>query len=126
MRFLVDMGVSMTTVRDLRSLGHDVAHLRDEGLQTMADADILAKARREARVILTLDLDFGDLLALGAFESPSVVLFRLSDARPSAENPRLRQFLDEAGDRLAKGALVLVQDNRYRVRALPIRAGSGA
>jgi predicted nuclease of predicted toxin-antitoxin system len=34
-------------------------------------------AGREQRIVLTFDLDFGDLLAAGAHALPSVVIFRL-------------------------------------------------
>ena len=63
MRFLADMGVSTRTVAWLRSTGHDAVHLLDEGLYRLPDSQILAKAREEARIVLTMDLDFGRLLA---------------------------------------------------------------
>ena len=53
----------MSTVASLRKAGHDVVHLRDEGLLKMEDGSILDKARSEVRIVLTFDLDFGDLLA---------------------------------------------------------------
>lgn len=64
MRFLADMGVSRLVVEWLRNMGHDAVHLRELGLQRMNDPDILAKARDERRVLLTMDLDFGYLLAV--------------------------------------------------------------
>ena len=62
MKFLADMGVSMSTVRALREKGHDALHLREEGLHRAPDRQILEKAEREGRVILTFDLGFGDLI----------------------------------------------------------------
>ena len=47
MRFLADMGVAMRTVEWLRAQGHDVKHLREEGLQRMPDGDIFLKAATE-------------------------------------------------------------------------------
>jgi predicted nuclease of predicted toxin-antitoxin system len=38
MRFLADMGISPATVTALRMHGHDASHLRDEGLERLADA----------------------------------------------------------------------------------------
>jgi predicted nuclease of predicted toxin-antitoxin system len=46
-KFLADMGVSMTTVDLLRQAGEAVVHLRDEGLHRLPDGEILEKARRE-------------------------------------------------------------------------------
>lgn len=75
MKFLADVGISMSTVRTLRQHGYDVVHLREEGLQRLPDSGIMRKSRAEARIVLTFDLDFADLLALGASDSPSVVIF---------------------------------------------------
>lgn len=52
MRFLCDMGISRHVHETLLGAGHDSLHLRDEGLQRMADARIVEKARRENRVVL--------------------------------------------------------------------------
>jgi predicted nuclease of predicted toxin-antitoxin system len=63
MRFLADMGVSLRVVEWLRSSGHDTIHLRDEGLQKMPNGEIFRKAIRERRIVLTFDLDFGEIVA---------------------------------------------------------------
>jgi len=41
----------------------------------MEDAHILDKARSEGRIVLTFDLDFGDLLAASGEKLPSVIVF---------------------------------------------------
>jgi hypothetical protein len=51
---------------------------------------------------------------------PSTVIFRLTDERAEGVNARLEVVLAEQADALASGALVLVEDARYRVRRLPI------
>src|SRR5437870_6775413 len=91
------MGVSVSTVRSLREAGHDSVHLRDQGLLKMEDAHILDKARSEGRIVLTFDLDFGDLLAASGEKLPSVLVFRLRNqmiwnfrSRPSYSVPRSR------------------------------------
>jgi predicted nuclease of predicted toxin-antitoxin system len=116
------MGVSATTVRVLRDRGEDAVHLRELGLQTLPDDQILAKALVENRIVLTFDLDFGDLLAASASETPSVILFRMRNQTPAAVTPRLLEVLETCGDALHYGALIVVEDRRYRVRRLPIRA----
>jgi predicted nuclease of predicted toxin-antitoxin system len=78
-------------------------------------------ARDENRIVLTFDLDFGDLLAAGSHHLPSVILFRLRDQTPRSVNPRLLALLLEREEDLLAGALVIVEDNRYRLRRLPIQ-----
>ena len=77
MKFLADMGISLRTINWLRELGHDVVHLRDRGLQRLPDDEILALALVEQRVILTIDLDFAQLLAVSKQALPSVILSSL-------------------------------------------------
>lgn len=120
MRFLADAGVSPATIEFLRGLGHDAIHVRDIGLHRAADREIVDLARAESRYVLTFDLDFGEILALGVLDGPSVVIFRLSDERPASVNGRLAVVIRERSDDLASGSLVLIEDDRYRVRRLPI------
>jgi len=122
-KFLADMGVSMTTVGALRAHGEDVTHLREEGLSKLPDPQILEKAARDGRVVLTFDLDFGELLAAGGTTVPSVILFRLRNQTPAAVTPRLMQVLDACGQALEEGAIVIVEEHGYRVRRLPIQRG---
>lgn len=121
MRSLAEMGVSVTTVEALRAASHDAVHLRDEGLIRLPDADIVAKALAERRVVLTFDLDFGDILAITGSAGLSVIIFRLRNQTPAAVNPRLFPVVHNCAAELAAGALVIVEDEGFRVRRLPIR-----
>lgn len=101
--------------------GHEATHLRDENLIRLPDGDILEKAKREGRVVLTFDLDFGDLLAAGVQTLPSVIIFRLRNQTPTVVTPKLLEVLSACRDELASGAVVIVEDARFRLRRLPIR-----
>jgi predicted nuclease of predicted toxin-antitoxin system len=116
------MGVSLRVVEWLRSTHHDVRHLREEGLHRLPDADILVKAAREERVVLTFDLDFGELLALSGERTVSVILFRLRNTRTPNVIDRLTTVLRLCGAVLERGAIVVVEDGRHRVRHLPLRS----
>jgi predicted nuclease of predicted toxin-antitoxin system len=120
MRFLADAGLSARTVEFIRQIGHEAVHVREIGLQRATDAEIVARARADSSVILTFDLDFGALLALGILERPSVVIFRLGDERAESVNRRISVVLSERSADLESGALILVEDASYRVRRLPI------
>jgi predicted nuclease of predicted toxin-antitoxin system len=120
MKFLADMGISQKVVRTLRESGYDIKHLRDEGLQRLRDPQIIEKAKRENRVILTFDLDFGDLLAVSGDCLPSTIVFRLQNTNSTFVNTRLLLVLCEGEADLEAGAIVIVDDTRYRLRRLPI------
>jgi predicted nuclease of predicted toxin-antitoxin system len=120
MRFLADMGVSQRVVEWLRARGHDAVHLRDEGLQRLPNGEIFQKASREARVVLTFDLDFGEILAASGGQIISVVLFRLHNTRADFVIQRLDAVLNQSSAELSQGAIVVVEDGLHRVRKLPI------
>jgi predicted nuclease of predicted toxin-antitoxin system len=97
MKLVLDMGLSGVTSAFLRGQGHDAVHLRDQGLQRLTDAEIVAKAVAEERVILTHDLDFGRIVALRHDLTPSVITFRLTDMRSHEVNRRLADVLSRFG-----------------------------
>jgi predicted nuclease of predicted toxin-antitoxin system len=120
MRFLCDMGVSTGVVTWLRQLGHDAKHLRDEGLHRLPNGEIFDKAGAEQRIVLTFDLDFGEILALSGSTVVSVILFRLNNTTTPFVIGRLSNVLRDAAHALDDGAIVVVEDGRHRVRRLPL------
>ena len=81
------MGVPAKVVSWLRKCGHNATHLREEGLQRLPDREIFGKAVAENRVILTFDLDFGEIAALSEDEKCGVVVFRLRNTRTLTCSP---------------------------------------
>ena len=114
------MGVSLRVVEHLRASGHDVTHLRDEGLQRLPDGQIFEKAVAEQRVVLTFDLDFGEIAARCRSSWASVVIFRLADATSPHVIQRLGAALPRTEGVLHRGAIVVIEETRARVRSLPI------
>lgn len=120
MKFLLDMGISPKTGAFLRSLGHEALHLREEGLGRLSDSRILEKAAKEGLVLLTHDLDFGDLLAASGANLPSVVLFRLRNMHPEKVNLHLRAIIPSCENDLREGAVITVTEGGFRIRKLPL------
>lgn len=115
----------MSTVLALRERGHETVHLREKNLGHLPDGAILEKAKKEERIVLTFDLDFGDILATGVHVLPSVIIFRLHNQTPSSVTPKLLEVLSKRSDDLAAGAIIIVEDARYRLRRLPIEPAKG-
>lgn len=120
MRFLADMGVSLDVVRWLRDHGHDAKHLRDEKLHRLPNGQIFKKAIAEDRVLITFDLDFGEIVALSGGKPVSVILFRLHNTRTDHVLSRLDKVMNESATALDEKAIVIVEDGRHRTRRLPI------
>lgn len=120
MRILVDMSADIRIADWLRSQGHDAVHLRDQGLHRMPNGEIFAKALSEDRIVVTSDLDFGEIAAALKDTSGKVVLLRLQNSRPANVIRRLDSVLPRVELDLAAGAVVIVEESRHRVRPLPI------
>lgn len=121
MKFLLDEGLSPRVLNLLEASGHDVVHARDIGLESAPDLLVLATALKQGRVLLTLDTDFGALLALSGARQPSIVLFRGDvTRRPEGQARLLLANLEQITSDLSDGAAVVIGDDRIRVRRLPI------
>ena len=121
MKWLVDNALSPVFAECLRQAGHDATHLRDYGLQNAADEVVFKLAADEGRVLVSADTDFGTLLALRSETRPSVVLFRRQSPRRTKEQVLvLLDCLPRVQNALEKGAIVVLEETRLRVRTLPI------
>lgn len=120
MKFIADMGISLKTVKWLRNQGYDVVHLSEQGLQRLPDEDIFKKALEESRVILTMDLDFSQILATVKTSLPSVLIFRVSDERAENINKRLSELIEMCIAEIKEGAIISITDSKFRIRHLPI------
>src|SRR3989337_215001 len=120
MRFLADMGVSQRVVNWLRNEDHDAIHVREENLLRLPNGLIFEKAYSEKRILLTFDLDFGEIVALSGGRNVSVILFRLRNTRTQHPIDRLKKLLIDEGHELQQGAIVVVDEDRNRIRRLPL------
>lgn len=85
------------------------------------DTEIPEIALNENRVIVSTDTDFGTLLAIRAEITPSFILFRgMTIRRPEKQIKVLLANLPNLTETLEKGSVVVFDQNRVRVRNLPI------
>ena len=119
MRVLCDMGVSRKVNDWLRHQGHESSHLGEEGLARLPNGQIFSKAIVEDRVILTCDLDFGEIAAMAKQPTTGVVKFRLKNTRADHVIDRLSVVLKMIGRELEHGVVVTVEESRFRIREFP-------
>ncbi len=121
MRFVLDMNLSPTWAEYLTANGHDATHWISIGQPDDPDRVILEYAATHDAVILTQDLDFGTLLALGGYTTPSVIQFRAQAVLPTDIGRELLAAIKAARGHLHSGALVTVDPIGHRATILPIR-----
>jgi predicted nuclease of predicted toxin-antitoxin system len=90
-------------------------------MSTASDAEILALAVQEDRIVVTADTDFGTILAMTGQAWPSVIQFR-GDCPddPQDQLDWLLRHLATIENDLNAGALVTLSPSRIRIRLLPI------
>ena len=124
MKFLADMNLSPRTVAILSQNGLDAIRVSDIMPPASPDEDVLREARESGRVLLTQDLDFSALLALGGHASPSVLTFRLAVPTPDAVAARFLAVLKGLESDLMSGCIATIEDKIVRVRLLPVNRAS--
>jgi predicted nuclease of predicted toxin-antitoxin system len=120
LRFLGDMNLSPLSIDDLHRAGWNIVRVSTLIHATASDLEILELARQEGRVIITQDLDFSALLALGGYDRPSLVTLRLSNTEPTLVTQRLLQILPLVEAALRQGSAVTIDETTIRIRKLPI------
>ena len=120
MRLLADECVPAPIVRRLRADGLDVEHVAEDGAGTQ-DPDVLARAGRGGRLLLTEDRDFGQLVYLQrAPASPGVIYLRLGDA-PLSESVEMVSAVLRSDLVYAERFTTVTGTGAVRQRPLPAR-----
>jgi len=115
-RWLIDECVDAALAALLSESGHDVVYMPDVAPRA-ADPEVMHRADRENRLLLTEDKDFGDLVFRQARRVPGLVLVRIDPSRRLRKGPRLLAAIDRFGDSLF-GRYTVIEDTRFRSRAL--------
>ncbi len=116
MRLKLDENLSRHLKQVLAALRHDVTTAGEENLLSQPDTVVGRAAKSEARMLLTLDVEFGDLRKYPPGSHPGIVLFRPRSLGPLAVNGLVREFVAGTDLRLLEGCVVVVEPSRLRVR----------
>ena len=114
------MPLSPALARWLVQRGHDAVHASEEGMAQAPDEEILAKARREARVVVTADLDFPRLLAQSGAKGPGLILFRGGNFSQNQAEELLKKCLAAVPEEELVNSIVVLEESRIRKHRLPV------
>jgi predicted nuclease of predicted toxin-antitoxin system len=119
MNFLFDQSADFRLIPHLRELGHDVEAISRNYPPGLADADVLAIALAERRILVVADRDFGELIFHRGLVHAGVLFFRLPGANLHTKIEQLNTVLQEHADALERGAFLVVTPGQIRVAGRP-------
>ena len=120
MKILIDMNLSPGWVSAFAAENIESVHWSSVGDSDAEDWVIMDWARANGCIVFTHDLDFGVILALTKAKGPSVIQIRAQNILPNHSAGMLISVLREHQAYLEAGALIVIDENRARVRVLPI------
>jgi len=115
--FLADENISPETADFLDSLGYPCLSLRRDGPRRLSDRAVIALAKQEGRIILTHDLDFGQIYYLAEKGRVGIIVLRLRHQTVEVVNEVLERFLKSGAvsPEVLQRSLIIVTENWYRV-----------
>lgn len=95
----------------------NVAHVRDIGLESASDLEIIFWAKKNKAVLFTRDLDFANILNFPPQKHEGIVVLRIPSFY-SAKNIKalLKSFLISIEPTKLTRSVVIVEVGRYRIR----------
>jgi predicted nuclease of predicted toxin-antitoxin system len=122
MRLKLDENLDARLAILLREAGHNVATVPEQGLRGIADTALFRHCASEGFTLVTLDLDFANVLRFPPERSPGLVVLR----GPSDLFPTLRLLVRTLIAALAKGdpsgRLWIIEPGRVRIHEAPAEA----
>ena len=116
MRFKIDENLPTAAAAVFAAAGHDAHTTAQDGLDGANDPRIAEVCRREARALVTFDLDFADLRTYPPAEYPGLIVLRLSVQTYRHVSLVLRRLLPLLDSEPVRGRLWLVGDGQVRIR----------
>ena len=117
MNFVADESCAMPVIKALREAGHDVIAIA-EVAQGAADDQVLERALKEKRILITEDRDFGELVYARGRSSASVMLVRFHSRARQAKATTVVEAISRLGSRL-EDSFTVVEPGRVRINTRP-------
>ena len=116
MLFKIDENLPPSVGDLLRESGHDVRTVYEQGLRSCADPQLLATCQGEGRALLSLDLDFSNILVFPPERYAGLIVLRLHKPGARAVMALVRRLLPHFALVPVAGRLWIVDEQRIRVR----------
>jgi predicted nuclease of predicted toxin-antitoxin system len=119
MKFKLDENFGQRTQDIFKKAGHDIHTVREEGLAGASDNSIYTICRQEQRCLITLDLDFADVIHFPPQTTGGIIVIRTPrNQNLSTLESLIRQFLQALKQDHVEGQLWIIEPNRIRIHQI--------
>jgi predicted nuclease of predicted toxin-antitoxin system len=115
-KFKLDENLSPSLAAMFAAVGHEAHSVVQQALGGQPDERVIDVCRREQRALITLDLDFSNILAYPPAKFTGIVVLRLADQAHITVEAAIRRVLDLLPQEAVTGTLWIVEDRRIRIR----------
>lgn len=116
MNIKVDENLPIEVARVFSDAGHDALSVVDQDMSGAKDQVLLAKCKDEERVLVTLDVGFGDIRSYEHSEYPGVIVLRLQRHDKDHVLNIVNRLLEPIKAEDLEGNLWIVDESRIRIR----------
>ncbi len=116
MKILADECVFRITTESLRQGGHDVVTAQALSLAGKPDAIVLTTASDNGYVFLTNDMHFSNILEYPPGQFHGIIVLRIRPRTEAKVHRALLKFLEANDQSEVDGSLIIVDQNKYRIR----------
>jgi len=118
LKVLVDEDLPRSTAALLQSLGINASDVRDVGLKGASDAQVFEYAQKEERIIITRDVEFGNILKYPPRSHYGVIVIRLPNTYVRDQILGvIRKFFVEVEKKELVRHIVVLEVDKYRIRS---------
>ncbi|MEW6234766.1 MAG: DUF5615 family PIN-like protein [Candidatus Omnitrophota bacterium] len=116
MEIKLDENMPQALAERLCAEGHNASTVSEENLSGASDDSVLKHATEESRLLMTFDVDFGDIRSYPVGSHAGVIVFRFNDQQWTALKEPVERLLRSGALESLPGSLAIIDEKRIRFR----------
>ena len=116
MKFKIDENLLVDAVKTFQEAGYNTVSVLDQSLQGCSDKTLISICKNENRILVTLDIDFANLLTYPPQEYAGIIVLRLKKYDKKHILTVLEKLISFMSKKLPESELWIVEENKIRIR----------
>ncbi len=118
-KFFLDENIPNSSIEALEDLGYEVEHARTAGFKGSSDEEIAKYAKEQKAILVSRDLDFGNILWYPEGSHHGVLIIRLPyDYTANQITKKLKEFVEKIEVENLVDHITILELGRYRMREI--------